>query len=52
MCFTPRPETRRLILCEAAAFTLHEHFAGKDVRLCLTSRFDIPRQNACASYQN
>jgi hypothetical protein len=28
------------------------NFAGEKERLCLTDRFDIPRPNACASYQN
>jgi hypothetical protein len=28
------------------------NFAGEREWLCLTDRFDIPRQNACASYQN
>jgi len=30
----------------------HPNFAGEKERLCLTDRFDIPRPNACASYQN
>src|SRR6266513_4688712 len=28
------------------------NFTGEKEQLCLTRRFDIPRQNACASYQN
>src|SRR5947207_7472559 len=28
------------------------NFAGERKQLCLTDRFDIPRQNACASYQS
>src|SRR5205814_10337094 len=33
-------------------WVLVRNFAGEKKRLCLTDRFDIPRQNACASYQN
>jgi hypothetical protein len=36
----------------AACLRGETDFAGERQCLCLTKRFDIRRQNACASYQN
>ena len=41
-----------ILVDQSDGLALDRNFAGETERLCLTSRFDIPRQNACASYQN
>lgn len=41
-----------LFVDQRAGFTLGRQFAREKEWLCLTDRFDIPRQNACTNYQN
>ena len=49
----PLPSRQKLRMNPIRNFTQITRFLlEKNVRLCLTNRFDIPRQNACASYQN